>query len=52
MTNYKFTGTAFVSFKSEDMKEAVLFHNVHTKTERIKNFISKGRTPGLQDSDL
>lgn len=52
MTNYKFTGTAFVSFKSEDMKEAVLTHNIHTKSERIKNFFSKGKTPNLEDSDL
>lgn len=48
----KFSGIAFVSFQTEDMKDRVLEDNQHTVQERIEAYLNKGRHAALSPSDL
>ncbi len=51
--NKRFSGIAFVSFDTEDMKNLVLQHNVHSSFERFCSFLNSGKTPNIDaESDL
>ena len=48
----KFSGIAFVSFLTENMKDEVLKNNEHTFSERLAAYMNRGRSDALTYNDL
>lgn len=48
----KFSGIAFVSFLTENMKDEVLKNNEHTLSERLIAYMNRGRSDALTYNDL